>query len=217
MLEKMPNRDILKEEILEVFKVFDEDDSGVISILEFCRALYAILGERIPRSEVVRLVAEAKHQRRFEEAIAKDVKAVVSAGEEDDSGLNLSGGNSGVVSARSVTMSPTSVLSNMQWPEEGESINVTPEIFERVVLAKLNARSYADKLQTTFGLLEDKLYPGFITRESLVNAAAEIDEPLTDMEIAEMFDPLVTGVPTAAVDFETFSNIQHAAQNVCNK
>lgn len=214
----MPNRDVLKEEILEVFKVFDEDESGVISILEFCRALYAILGERIPRSEVLRLVSEAKQQRRVQESIGKDGKRTPALGEEEDGGLSFSLGNSALhVGGRSATMSPASMLSTMHWQEEDEPNNVTPDIFERVVLAKLNARSYADELRTTFGLLEDKIYPGFITRESLVNAAAEIDEPLTDMEIAEMFDPLVTGVPTAAVDFEAFSNIQNAARNVSDK
>lgn len=215
----MANRSILKEEIFEVFKIFDEDDSGVISVSEFCRALYCILGKRVARSEVESLISDAKQQRQAQERSACEGKSgVLPVEEEDANGKSTSGSLSRPDRSRSRAMSSgMTMVSTMQWQEEDETGSVTPDIFERVVLTKLSARCYAEELQTTFGLLEDKLYPGFITRESLVNAAAEIEEPLTEMEINEMFDPLVTGVPTAAVDFEAFSKIQTAARNMCDK
>lgn len=208
----MPTADSLKDEILEVFKIFDEDDSGVISILEFRRALYAIIGERIPRSEVVRLVTDARkyiNNRRSERDSSpksgSDIASPSAAGnEEEDAGspLHNSSKNMG-----------TSAVSST-WKEEEDFDNVTPEVFEHVVLMKLNSRSYADELASTFALLEDKYYPGFVTKESLLRAAAETEEPLTEAEVVEMFDPLVTGVPTAAVDFQTFCNIQAAARKL---
>lgn len=215
----MANKSILKEEIFEVFKIFDEDDSGLITISEFCRALYCIVGKRVSRSEVESLISEAKRQRRTQERNACDGKSAVSTVEEEDtSGRSASGSPSFSSRSKSrATSSGVPAMSSMQWQEEDETGSVTPDIFESVVLTKLSARSYAEELQTTFELLEDKLYPGFITRESLVNAASEIEEPLTEMEINEMFDPLVTGVPTAAVDFEAFSKLQTAARDMCDK
>lgn len=206
----MPNYDSLRDEILEVFKIFDEDESGVISILEFRRALYAILGERIPRSEVVRLVSDARHYihaRKVDSPLkgtSSDMSASPRLVDEDE--------DSSIQSPTTPSTSPRQAPLN--WKEEEDTSNVTADVFEHVVQLKLNSRSYADELASTFALLEDKYYPGFITKESLLRAAAETEEPLTDTEIAEMFDPLVTGVPSAAVDFQTFCSIQNAARKV---
>lgn len=206
----MRSVDSLRDEILEVFKIFDEDESGVISILEFRRALYAIIGERVPRSEVVRLVTDARHhvndRKNNERGSPKSGSDLASPRADDDSA------SSPLYDSKSKSSGPAS--SGVNWKEEEESDNVTPEVFEHVVLMKLNSRSYADELTSTFAMLEDKYFPGFITKESLTRAAAETDEPLTEAEVAEMFDPLVTGVPTAAVDFQTFCNIQGAARKL---
>eukprot|EP00796_Vickermania_ingenoplastis_P005165 gene5165-3713_t len=208
-LRKMPSASALRDEILEVFKIFDEDDSGMISILEFRRALYAIIGERIPRSEVVRLVNDARqhiNDRKADRFSPKSGSDMMSPrpGDEDFDASPL----------QSKSTTGTSGATGMTWKVEEDSESVSPEVFEHVVLMKLNARSYADELASTFVLLEDKYYPGFITKESLMRTAAETEEPLTEAEVLEMFDPLVTGVPTAAVDFQTFCNIQAAARKL---
>ncbi|CAM44016.1 putative caltractin [Leishmania braziliensis MHOM/BR/75/M2904] len=86
------------------------------------------------------------------------------------------------------------------------------DVFEQIVLRKLKHRNYEEELAYTFALLEDKSYLGFITKESVRRAATETGEALTEAEIAEMFDPLVTGVSTAAVDLSTFTDLQLKAR-----
>lgn len=202
----MPLADSLKEEILEVFKIFDEDNSGTISTLEFCRALYAILGERIPRSEVVRLVEKARAQ-------LKSRRSEVGNKSSSANGL-LSSNNDPQDLESSLQKNQGASIIGMNWLEDEGSDNVSPELFEMVVRMKLNSKSDDDELVSAFALLEDKYYPGFVTKESVLKAAAEADEPLTEAEVNEMFDPLVTGVPSAAIDFQKFCEIQKAAQEV---
>lgn len=329
----MPSLDSLKEEIREVFQIFDEDDSGTISIPELSRGLYTITGERVSRSELMKLIslareslaaqqrdkqqqAQRKQQQQQQQLLQRAQQAArsstatasqhsvsaVTGGdhesaapstaapgcEEEDEGAhgkataskqpgaphsssspmtaegnegkegmladegeggrggaenlrNQNRGNSALTSPVATTTPTAPPLVGSALP--GDSLGshagggggawtmghsgggtattasvrdnddgVDVELFEEVVLRRLNGRSYEEELAFAFSLLEDKYYPGFITKESLKRAAMETEEPLTEAEVLEMFDIMVTGVPTAAVDINTFSAIQDAAR-----
>ncbi|KEG10251.1 caltractin [Trypanosoma grayi] len=179
--------DALKEDILDVFQVFDEDGSGSISMQELTRALHTITGIRLSRVDL-RLLIQAAQEDLAEEASAKKVQ---------DGGEVL-------------TEKPVDGAKAQEASTEQDAVDST--LFVAVVLKTLNRRTYEQELLFTFHLLEDKNYPGFITKESLKNAAAEMEERLTDQEVDEMFDTLVTGVPTAAVDLATFTSVLEAAR-----
>lgn len=147
----------LKGEIDEVFRMFDEDDSGSIDAGELASALYTITGENIPREEAL---------------------AIMQKYDRDHNGSI----------------------------DRGE--------FESMVLERMRGRSFQEDTTRAFKLLEDKDMPGHVTRESLRRVAAECGEKLTDADLAEMFDALVTGQQVAAVDFATFCSIQFAAENI---
>ncbi|MEM0150155.1 MAG: EF-hand domain-containing protein [Candidatus Micrarchaeaceae archaeon] len=150
------NMEDLKSEIAEVFRMFDEDEGGSISVNELASALYAITGEQMSREETLALM------RRY---------------------------------------------------DKGSSGEITLAEFEALVIERLRGRSLQDEVSRAFKLLEDKETPGFITRESLRRAAASVGEKISDAELVEMFDQLVAGHTSHAVDFATFSSIQFAAEH----
>ncbi|ORC92929.1 caltractin [Trypanosoma theileri] len=180
--------DALKEDILDVFHVFDEDGSGSISLHDLVRAIHTITGVRMSRVDL-RVLVQAAQDELKEEAISKRQQ------ESDEAGLST-------VKSLDVSKTQTST----------EHDTVDENLFVAVVLKMLSRRTYEQELLFTFHLLEDKNYPGFITKESLKKAAAEMEECLTDQEVNEMFDKLVTGVPTPALDFTTFSTILETAR-----
>ncbi|KAK7199964.1 caltractin [Novymonas esmeraldas] len=261
----MASSSFLREDIKEVFSIFDEDGSGTISMQEVGRALYTITGQRVPRTELLKLIAFAQDAVAKQQALQSqqdhgspqhhpkgmgsgpdrpqsatrtadgDLQSPAAADGQPaatdtrpSSGGGAPGGNSstGATSpvvqqggAAAATTSPSAAAARNQARfvsphshqlDSSEGIDV--DVFEQIVLRKLKHRSYEEELAYTFALLEDKSYLGFITKESVRRAAAETGEPLTEAEIAEMFDPLVTGVPTAAVDLSTFTDLQLAAR-----
>ncbi|KAH9582091.1 EF-hand domain [Trypanosoma melophagium] len=181
--------DALKEDILDVFHVFDEDGSGTISLQELTRAIHTITGVRMSRVDLRVLVQSAQEELK-EEAMSKKQQ-------ESEEGGMWNGKNLDVSKAQA---------------SSGEQDTVDETLFVAVVLKTLSRRTYEQELIFTFHLLEDKNYPGFITKESLKKAAAEMEECLTEQEVNEMFDKLVTGVPTPALDFTTFSTILETAR-----
>ena len=146
----------LKSEIDEVFRMFDEDDSGAIDAAELASALFTITGEHIPREETL---------------------AIMQKYDQDNNGF------------------------------------IDRAEFEAMVLERMKGRSFQEETARAFKLLEDKEMPGYVTKESLRRVAQEAGEKLTDAELAEMFDILVTGQAAHAVDFATFCAIQFAAEN----
>jgi Ca2+-binding EF-hand superfamily protein len=146
----------LRSEIDEVFRMFDDDDSGSIDVSELASALYTITGEHIPREETL---------------------AIMQRYDRDHSG----------------------------------AIDRTE--FETMVLERMRGRSFQEETSRAFKLLEDPETPGYVTRESVRKIAQEAGEKLSDAELAEMFDVLVTGQMTPAVDFATFCSIQYAAEH----
>lgn len=146
----------LRSEIDEVFRMFDDDDSGSIDAAELASALYTITGEHIPREETLAIM------QRYD----RDHNGSIDRGE-----------------------------------------------FETMVLERMKGRSFQEETARAFKLLEDKDMPGFVTRDSLRRVAAEAGEKLSDAELSEMFDVLVTGQMAPAVDFATFCSIQYAAEN----
>lgn len=214
----------LREDIKEVFSIFDEDGSGSLSIQEVMRALYTITGERVARSEVLKLIAHgrdvvAKEQQKALEA-HKVFRQSTTSEADQQSSLSPS------VRLSSVEVRPQSPSQDLMscsnttrvQPSHAHQLDssegIDMDVFEQVVLRKLQHSSYEEELAHTFALLEDPTYAGFITRESVRRAAAETGEPLTEAEITEMFDTLVTGVPTAAVDLSTFTDLQLAARKM---
>ncbi|CBZ26094.1 putative caltractin [Leishmania mexicana MHOM/GT/2001/U1103] len=254
----------LREDIKEVFSIYDEDVSGTISMQEAGRALYTVTGQRVARSELLKLIAYAqeavaKQQQELQnqqDQVSSQQRSVMSAGSKNsqDATTAVDGDATRLaVSTRSSSRagesisnfsvresSPTTQQATTSTvaapaadspasPSGGASVSqirfVSPhshlldssegidlDVFEQIVLRKLKYRSYEEELAYTFALLEDKSYPGFITKESVRRIAAETGEPLTEAEIAEMFDPLVTGVSTAAVDLSTFTDLQLKAR-----
>lgn len=250
----MASSSFLREDIREVFSIFDEDGSGAISMQEVGRALYTITGQRVPRSELLKLIAFAQdavarqqaQQNQNDQAspqhrpvpLSQMPMSPQSGGTDADdhsphpgdalspsTGTRPSSGAGASVSlpvekASASLTRPGAAASGLHQSrfvsphshqlDSSEGIDV--DVFEQVVLRKLKHRSYEEELAYTFALLEDKSYLGFITKESVRRCATETGEPLTEAEIAEMFDPLVTGVPTAAVDLSTFTDLQLAAR-----
>lgn len=206
--------DSLKEEIRDVFHIFDEDDSCAISIPHVARALQTVTGERVPRSELLSLVASAREvvsKRHAEEhkknALRLAAAAIAEAGTKDvtpDSNMGIC--------TRSPHLDTGDPPPMSQTADNSDGVDI--EVFEQVVFRKVNSRTYEEELSFAFALLEDKYYPGFITKESLKRAAAVTEETLTEAEIEEMFDSLVTNVPSAAIDFATFTGIQMAARRM---
>lgn len=145
----------LQAEIDEVFRMFDEDDSGAIDTGELASALYTITGEQIPRDEVL---------------------AIMQKYDADNNGY------------------------------------IDRNEFQTMVLERIKGRSFQEEAARAFKLLEDHDLPGYITKESIRKASAETGETLSEADITEMFDQLVTGQPAAAVDFPTFCSIQFAAE-----
>ena len=108
--------------------------------------------------------------------------------------------------------------------------------FEQMVLERMQGRSFQEETARAFKLLEDKDQPSFVTRESVRRVAQEVffgvhlvplthththththcqaGEKLTEEELNEMFDTLVTGLSTGAVDYSSFCAIQYAAENM---
>jgi Ca2+-binding EF-hand superfamily protein len=146
----------LKSEIDEVFRMFDEDDSGNIDAGELASALFTITGEHIPRDEAL---------------------AIMQKYDRDHNGSI----------------------------DRGE--------FEGMVLERMKGRSFDDEMNRAFKLLEDTEMPGFVTRESVRRVAQDAGEKLSEAELSEMFDVIVTGQQAAAVDFPTFCSIQSAAEH----
>ncbi|KAG5488649.1 hypothetical protein JIQ42_00261 [Leishmania sp. Namibia] len=254
----------LREDIKEVFSIFDEDGSGVISMQDVGRALYTITGHRVARSELLKLIAFAQNavakmqqaqQNQQDQVASQQRSKVTSAGSHfsqprvttaDGEATNASGnthlssqagesistssvrvaspitqgtaaatGTAAAASAASPSAAAARsqnrfVSSHSHLLDSSEGIDL--DVFEQIILRKLKHRSYEEELAYTFALLEDKSYIGFITKESVRRAAAETGESLTEAEIAEMFDPLVTGVSTAAVDLSTFTDVQLKAR-----
>ncbi|CCW60106.1 unnamed protein product [Phytomonas sp. EM1] len=236
----MSSLDNLREEIHDVFKIFDEEESGSISMRELSRAMYTITGERISRMEMLKLLSHAREtvseNHRRQEQMQQKLQ-MASSGLEPDQGANKSkegcDTHSDMNTETEHMTSPTGthkpslteagkteydnsqtqyLSSRSQRHINSDGVDI--EVFEQVVMRKLNSRSQQEELLFAFELLEDKVYPGYITKESLKRAAAESGEPLTDAEVTEMFDVAVTGVPTPAVDFNTFSIIQSAARKI---
>ncbi|GET93320.1 caltractin, putative [Leishmania tarentolae] len=258
----------VREDIKEVFSIYDEDASGTISIQEARRALYTITGQRVARSELLKLIAfaqeaVARQQQQQQQELpyhqdqpSSQKSAVMSAGSKtsqdaaavaDGDATRFTGSTrsssrigesisnvsvretsllarqpstSAVVASREASpASPTAAASVSQTRfvsprshllDSSEGIDL--DVFEQMLLSMLKHRSYEEELAYTFALLEDKAYPGFITKESVRHIAAETGDPLTEGEIAEMFDPLVTGVSAAAVDLSTFTDLQLKAR-----
>ncbi|ESS63808.1 caltractin [Trypanosoma cruzi Dm28c] len=186
----MASFDMLREDILDVFNVFDEEGTGSISMQELSRAIYTITGTRISRSDLRSLV-QAVQEEMKEEAHARKTPL----------GADLP--------PRANSLE-TSISPNA----DGENDAVDSSLFVAVVLKTLNRHTYEQELLFTFHLLEDKKYPGFITKDSLKKAAAEMEEHLTDQEVNEMFDKLVTGISSSAVDFTTFTSVLEAAKRM---
>ncbi|KAG5489395.1 hypothetical protein GH5_00264 [Leishmania sp. Ghana 2012 LV757] len=249
----------LREDIKEVFSIFDEDGSGVISMQDVGRALYTITGHRVARSELLKLVAFAQNavakaqqaqQNQQDQVASQQRSKVTSAGSQfsqpgvttaDGEATNASGnthlssqagesiGTSSVRVASPITQDAAAATGTAAAPSAAaarsqnrfvsshshlldSSEGIDLDVFEQIILRKLKHRGYEEELAYTFALLEDKSYIGFITKESVRRAAAETGESLTEAEIAEMFDPLVTGVSTAAVDLSTFTDVQLKAR-----
>ncbi|KAG5464817.1 hypothetical protein LSCM4_00258 [Leishmania orientalis] len=247
----------LREDIKEVFSIFDEDGSGVISMQDVGRALYTITGHRVARSELLKLVAFAQNavakvqqaqQNQQDQVASQQRSKVTSAGSQcsqpgvttADGEATSASGNTHLSSQAGESISISSVRvaspitqdaaaasaaspsaaaarsqnrfvsSHSHLLDSSEGIDL--DVFEQIILRKLKHRSYEEELAYTFALLEDKSYIGFITKESVRRAAAETGESVTEAEIAEMFDPLVTGVSTAAVDLSTFTDVQLKAR-----
>lgn len=271
----MTSATFLMEDIKDVFSIFDEDGSGTISLQELGRALYTITGQRVPRSELLRLIAYAQEIVAKEQQQQQQKQSASSLSEEvqpQASGDDLHESSEQVAEAQVMPLEEGNASEDAEAPSrtgspQGASLEISPselggtsgndgtsggvdgrpssqadsanagvsgrtnpraalpqkmdfsegidiDIFVQVVLRKLNSRSYEEELAFTFSLLEDKSYTGFITRESLHSAAATSGEPLTEAEVHEMFDSLVTGVPTAAVDLATFTELQIAAKKL---
>ncbi|CCW66926.1 unnamed protein product [Phytomonas sp. Hart1] len=232
--------DNLREEIHDVFKIFDDEEAGSISMRELTSAMYTITGERISRMEMLKLLSYAREivseNHRRQELIFQKLQ-MTTPGLGSEQGANkskeISDFNSNV-KTDTENLNSLTVANKHLSTESGKidhdgtqnqylsscskrNINndgVDIEVFEQVVMRKLNSHSQQEELLFAFGFLEDKSYPGYITKESLKRAAAESGEPLTDAEIAEMFDVSVTGVPTPAVDFNTFSVIQSSSRKI---
>ena len=147
--------DEIRSEIDDVFRMFDDDDSGAIDAGELSAALYTITGEKLPRDEILLIIQ--KYDRDSNGAIDR-------------------------------------------------------QEFETMVLERLKGRTFQEETARAFKLLEDPDAQGTITKDSLRRAAAECGEKLTEDDINEMFDTLVTGHPSPVVDFPTFCSIQFAAE-----
>lgn len=231
----MSSLDALREEIRSVFQIFDENGSGFISLSECVRVLYIITGERLLRSEVRRLISSMQSE------IAQEVQKVMDVNKSaNDTSKGEKGTLSDeVVANASVldTVVGSNDVANESWRQnllrsaslslgdsrgakdernrsvEHENVDeVSIDVFENVVLHKLNARSFEKELIYVFTDLEDPERPGYITKKSLARACVSSRESLTDFEIDEMFDPCVTKVPSAEIDFTTFSNIISTAK-----
>ncbi|KPA80227.1 putative caltractin [Leptomonas pyrrhocoris] len=218
----MTSLHFLREDIKEVFNIFDEDASGSINIQEVTRALYTITGERVAQSEVLKLIAYGRDAvtREQQRALESHKASQQSTASEADPQSTLSppaGLGSPDIRPQSksqdfMSCSSTPRLQPSHSHQLDSSEGIDMEVFEQVVLRKLQHRSYEEELAYTFALLEDSTYAGFITKESVRRAAAEAGEPLTEAEIVEMFDTVVTGAPTAAVDLSAFIDLQLAAR-----
>ena len=147
--------DEIRSEIDDVFRMFDDDDSGAIDASELAAALYTITGEKLPRDEINQIIA--KYDR--------DSNGCIDRSE-----------------------------------------------FETMVLERLKGRTFQEETARAFRLLEDPNSAGTITKDSLRKASIECGEKLTEDDINEMFDTLVTGHPSPVVDFATFCSIQFAAE-----
>jgi Ca2+-binding EF-hand superfamily protein len=148
--------DDVRSEIAEVFKVFDEENSGHINLTELAAALRCVTGEQYSRDACLEMMTKYD----------KDRSGEISLGE-----------------------------------------------FEDLVLDRIRGHSFQDETQRAFKLFEDRELPGFVTKDSLRRAAADIGEKISEVELAEMFDPMVTGQGAQAIDFATFSAIQYAAEH----
>ena len=147
--------DEIRAEIDDVFRMFDDDESGSIDAAELASALYTITGEKLPREEVL---------------------AIIQKYDRDSNGA------------------------------------IDRSEFETMVLERLKGRSFQEETARAFKLLEDPNASGTITKDSLRRAALECGEKVSEEDINEMFDTLVTGVPSPVVDFPTFCSIQFAAE-----
>lgn len=96
--------------------------------------------------------------------------------------------------------------------DRDKSGEVDREEFSVMVMERLKGRTFQEETARAFKLLEDPNAAGTITKDSLRRAAAECGERLTEDDINEMFDTLVTGHPSPVVDFPTFCSIQFAAE-----
>ncbi|EPY31898.1 caltractin [Strigomonas culicis] len=220
-------RDQVTDELHEVFHLYDEDGSGTITLKEFGRAMYTVTGDHMTRLQLVQLVTAARarvHLRRQEQlhpghhGSASFDSPMMSTSAASPAPPSPTPQPSGVVHSGSDggssqvprTVSSERISGAAAAADAIDGIDL--ELFEQTVLMKLHDRSEEQEQRYAFSLLEDQYYPGFITKDSLARAAVDVDEPLTDVELNEMFHHLVTGVPTAAVDYTTFAALQEAAQ-----
>ena len=132
--------------------------------------------------------------------------------EEDCGSINVTELTSALFTVTGEQMSREEALALMNRYDKDRSGEIDLSEFETLVMERLKGRGVQEETSRAFKLLEDKDVPGFVTRESLRKAALSIGEKIPEAELLEMFDQLVTGQSTPAVDFATFCSIQYAAE-----
>lgn len=134
--------------------------------------------------------------------------------DEEDSGvIHLNELASALHTITGETISREETLHMIQKYDKNDVGVIQLNDFEDLVMSRLKGRSFQEETTRAFKLLEDKELNGFITKESLRKAALSVGEKLSDAELADMFDALVTGnTKEQAVDFATFCSIQYAAE-----
>ena len=191
----------LKSEIEDVFRMFDEDDSGSIDLSELSSAMHTVTGEPMSREDVLSIMQRYdvdgngtidRHE--FQEMVLERIKSHSTQEEcarafrllEERAALGSNGQRPSLTPTDSAPSS--SEVSNLAYSSSAEPPNTN---------------NYGGAVGT-----------GYITIDSVRRAAADVGEKLTEAELAEMFDVMVTGQKTPAIDFPTFCSIQFAAENL---
>lgn len=142
-----------------------------------------------------------------------EIAEVFKMFDEDECGfINVSELASALYTVTGEQMSREEALALMNRYDKNRTGEISLPDFESLVVSRLKGRGLQEEMSRAFKLLEDKDMPGYITRESMRKAAGSIGEKISEVELAEMFDQLVTGQATQAVDFATFCSIQYAAE-----